>query len=338
MIVLNKRIDLISRPGKLGPSIDNFGLSEVKIGPLKVGEVLLKTLFLSLDPYMRARMYVGENYAHSADLNEPMLGGTISEVIETKNPDYLVGDVVESWHGWQTHHICTPENISRITKTTAPVSASLGVLGMPGLTGYGAMITHGRPVAGETVVVSAASGAVGSVAAQVAKIKGARVIGIAGGAEKCKILIDEFGLAGAVDHKSPNLAANLEALCPDGVDVYFDNVGGEIFASILPLMNKKGRVLVCGTISVNRDQDDPIGKDRMQWVLSNVLIKQLSITGFLFDDFVPLADQFQREASDWITSGSLQYREHIVSGIENAPEAFLSLFDGRNVGKLLVRP
>jgi NADPH-dependent curcumin reductase len=338
MPIINQQVHLISRPGSDGPSMENFSIVEHEIGNLNPSEILLKTLFFSLDPYMRARMYEGKNYAQSAALGKPMIGATVSKVIESRDPSFAVGDIVESWHGWQSHHVCTGASLKRVPFGPAPISTALGVLGMPGLTGYGAMLTHGRPVKGETVVVSAATGPVGSVAGQVAKAKGARVIGIAGGPQKCRILVEEFGLAGAVDHRAPTFAADLQGQCPDGIDIYYDNVGGEIFAHALPLMNKKGRILVCGTISVDRDRDDPVGKDRMQWVLSNILIKQLTVTGFLFDDFTPLADQFHREVSDWIAKGQFHYRENVVAGIENAPDAFLGLFRGENIGKLMIQP
>ncbi len=336
--VHNTQIHLVSRPGPQGPGLENFALVEAPLRPLAEGEVLLKTQFLSLDPYMRARMYEGVNYAQSAQLNTPMKGSTVAVVEDSRHADFQPGDFVESWHGWQSHHISDGEGLRVIDVSLAPVSTALGVLGMPGHTGYGGMLRHGQPKAGETVVVSAASGTVGGVAAQIARIKDARVVGIAGGPQKCSFLTEELGLHAAVDHRAPDFATRLAKACPDGVDVYFDNVGGEIFASVLSLMNAEGRIAVCGTIAVNRDGGPEIGEDRMNWVLSRTLVRQLTISGFIYPQFFDLTEAFHTDMSRWIASGDMIYREDIIDGLENAPEAFLGLFEGRNFGKLLVRP
>jgi NADPH-dependent curcumin reductase CurA len=337
-MVQNTQIQLVSRPDANGPRPDNFGLVQMPLRALAEGDVLLKTEYLSLDPYMRARMYEGINYAENAKLGAPMVGSTVARVLESRNSDFREGDYVESWHGWQSHHISTGQGLRKIDPSIAPVSTALGVLGMPGHTGYGGILRHGRPQPGETVVVSAASGTVGGVAAQIARIKGARVVGIAGGPEKCDFLTGTLRLDAAVDHRAPDFATQLAAACPDGVDVYFDNVGGEVFAAVLSLMNAGGRIPVCGTISVNRDGDPQIGEDRMNWILSRVLVRQLTISGFIYPQFFDLTAAFHADVSAWIASGELAYREDIVEGLENAPEAFLGLFEGRNFGKLLVRP
>lgn len=334
----NTQIHLVSRPGPEGPGLENFGLVRDPLRPIKAGELLLGTEYLSLDPYMRARMYEGVNYAENAQLGAPMVGGTVARVLESRRADFREGDFVESWHGWQSHHISTGDGLRKIDPSIAPVSTALGVLGMPGHTGYGGMLRHGRPQPGETVLVSAASGTVGGVAAQIARIKGARVVGIAGGPEKCDFLTGVLGLDAAVDHRAPGFAERLAAACPDGVDVYFDNVGGEVFAAALPLMRAGGRIPVCGTIAVNRDGAPQIGEDRMNWVLSRVLVRQLTISGFIYPQFFDMTEAFHADMSAWITSGELAYREDIVDGLENAPQAFLGLFEGRNFGKLLVRP
>lgn len=334
----NTQIHLVSRPGPDGPGLENFDLVQVPLRALTEGDVLLKTEYLSLDPYMRARMYEGVNYAQSAQLGEPMTGSTVAVVLASKNPGFVEGEFVESWHGWQSHHISNGEGLQKIDAALAPVSTAVGVLGMPGHTGYGGMLRHGKPQAGETVLVSAASGTVGSVAAQVARIKGARVVGIAGGAQKCTFLTDTLRLDAAVDHRAPDFAKRLALACPDGIDVYFDNVGGEVFAAALPLMNAGGRIAVCGTIAVNRDGTPPIGEDRMNWVLSRVLVRQLVISGFIYPQFLDMTEAFRADVSGWIADGKLAYREDIVDGLENAPQAFLGLFEGRNFGKLLVRP
>lgn len=336
--MMNRQIHLVSRPDDTGISLDNFALVETDLTEPTAGQVVLKTLYFSLDPYMRARMYDGPNYAKSAALNQPMAGGTVAEVIDTRHPDYNVGDIVESDHGWQQYFICDPRGLRKIDPSSAPVSTALGVLGMPGQTGYGGMLRHGRPQPGETVVVSAASGAVGTVATQVARLNGCRVVGIAGGPKKCRFLTDVLGLDAAVDHKADNLSEAIAAVCPNGVDVYFDSVGGEVFAAVLPHLNTGARVPVCGTISVDRDQPPKQGSDRMQALLSTILIKQLTLRGFIFTELLDMSEAFQRDVSGWIRSDDLKYREDIVEGIENAPEAFLGLFKGANFGKLLVRP
>lgn len=335
--MMNTQIQLVSRPGNAGPSIENFKLVKTPIENVEGQQVLLKTLFLSLDPYMRARMYQGSNYAANASLNAPMIGGTVSEVIESSHPDFEVGDIVTSAHGWQSYFVGNGKDLQKIDPAIGPVQCALGVLGLPGHTGYGGLLRFGRPKAGETVLVSAASGAVGSVVAQVAKIKECRVIGIAGGADKCNYLTQELGLDGAIDHKGTNIAGAIEKACPEGIDIYFDNVGGEIFAAVLPNLNTAARIVVCGTISVDRDQKPEIGVDRMQWLLSTVLVKQLCIQGFIYPQLLDMSEEFKRDVSNWIRSGQLKYREHIVDGLENAPEAFLGLFKGANFGKLLVR-
>lgn len=334
--MITRRIVLASRPGSEGPTEDNFALTEAPLPELADGEVLLETQYLSLDPYMRARMYEGANYAAATALGEVMPGGTVSRVVRSRSARLPEGRIVTSRNGWQTHHVCPAEGLETVDPALGPVSTALGVLGLPGHTGYGGMIRYGRPQPGETVLVSAASGAVGSVAGQVARIRGARVVGIAGGAEKCRYLTEELGFAAAVDHKVPDLPGALRAACPDGIDVYFDNVGGEIFAAVIPLLNARARVAVCGTIAVDRNQPAKPGIDRLQELHSAILIKQLTLQGFLFDMLGDMQTEFRRDVSAWIRSGELKYREHMVEGIEAAPRAFLGLFRGENFGKLIV--
>jgi NADPH-dependent curcumin reductase len=335
--VKSMQIQLLDRPGKNGPSTANFRKIEIEIGEPGDDEVLLETLCLSLDPYMRARMYEGANYANCVQLGDPMPGATISRILKSNSPGFPVGAMVESWHGWRSHHIAKIGSLKQIETGELPITTWLGALGLTGLTGYGGLLRYGRPRPAETVVVSAASGAVGSMAAQVARIKGARVVGIAGGERKCRYLTDELGLAAAVDYRASGYLQNLAAACSTGVDVYFDNVGGEIFASMIDLLNPKARVVVCGTISLDRNQPASVGPDRLQNLHTAVLVKQLSLNGFVFDGLADMTDDFRREVRNWIASGELRFREHIVEGLENAPDAFLGLFQGKNFGKLLVR-
>lgn len=335
--VKNRQIVLASRPGPAGPGVENFALVETELAAPTSGDVLLETLYLSLDPYMRARMYEGANYAASVPVGAPMPGATISRVISSTHKDWPEGMIVESWHGWQSHHISDGTGLRVIAPVAAPLTAHLGVLGMPGRTGYGGMLRFGQPRPGETVVVSAASGAVGSVAGQVARLKGARVVGIAGGAEKCRYLIQELGFAAAIDHRAPDWAAALASACPKGVDVYFDNVGGEIFAAIIPLLNKHARVPVCGTIAVDRNNPRIIsGPDPLGALHGAILVKQLTLRGFLYDELRDLTATFHRDVSAWIRDGKLSYREQLVHGLDAAPAAFLGLFSGQNFGKLIV--
>lgn len=339
MSIVNRQILLTSRPGPEGPQAANFTLHEAVMPQPGAGEVMLQTLWLSLDPYMRARMYDGGNYAQSSPLDAPMVGSTVARVIGSNHPAFAVGDVVESGHGWQEYAVSDGSDLRRIDPELAPLSTALGVLGMPGQTGYTALMRHGRPQPGETVVVSAASGAVGTVVGQTAKMTGARAVGIAGGPEKCRFLIEELGFDAAADHRAADFAGQLAQACPQGIDVYFDNVGGPVFETVLPLLNPKARIPVCGTVSVDRNRPGPTSGGSMQELLAATLVKQLRITGFIFndDDLMALVPEFRDRVGGWVREGKLRYREDIVEGLENAPEAFLGLFSGRNFGKLLVR-
>jgi len=337
----NRQIHLVSRPDPAtGPTIANFALREAPVPQPGAGQVLLQTLYLSLDPYMRARMYEGANYAANAALNAPMVGATVSRVVASNTPDFAVGTIVESGHGWQEYALSDGTGLRRIDPDLAPISTALGVLGMPGQTGYTALMRHGRPGPGQTVVVSAASGPVGTVVGQTARLMGARVVGIAGGPDKGAYLTGELGFDAAVDHRAPDFAARLAAACPGGVDIYYDNVGGPVFAAVLPLLNPEARVLVCGTVSVDRDRPGTgpaLGS--MQDLLSAALVKRLTIKGFIYSDpdLMALEPEFRATVGGWVRAGKLRYREDIVEGIEAAPQAFLGLFTGANFGKLLVR-
>lgn len=332
----NKQIHLVSRPtGE--PEAANFALIETPVPSPGAGQVLLKTLYLSLDPYMRARMYEGANYAANTPLNAPMVGDTVSEVMESHHPDFTAGDIVVSRHGWQSHALSDGADLKRVDPSLAPISTALSVLGMPAHTGYGGLLRFGKPEAGETLLVSAATGAVGSVVAQIGRIKGLRTVGIAGGTDKCRYLVDTLGLDGAIDRRAGDFAGQLKATCPNGVDIYYDNVAGDIAAEVLPVFNTGGRYLVCGTIAINRDLGYPEGADNLQKMLATVLVKKLTVQGFIFPDFLDMTEAFLSDMSGWIKSGDVKYQEHVVEGIENAPQAFLGLFKGENFGKLLVK-
>lgn len=333
---LNRRIVLASRP--IGePKASDFRLESVPIPAIKEGEVLLKTKFFSLDPYMRGRMNSGKSYASPQEIGEVMGGGSVSEVVATACADYNVGDVVQTHGGWQEYTVVKGSGLTRVDPAAAPISTSLGILGMPGMTAYTGLLTIGAPKEGETLVVAAASGAVGAAVGQIGKIKGCRVVGIAGGAAKCKYLIEELGFDAAVDHYDADMDAKLAAACPSGIDVYFENVGGKVWQAVLPLLNPFSRVPVCGLIAHYNDVEVPPGPDGTPALFRAILTKRLTLRGFIVSDFADQAPAFHRDMSAWIASGQVKYKEDVTIGIENAPEAFIGLLKGKNFGKLVVK-
>jgi len=332
----NQRILLASRPdGK--PAPEHFKLDAVPVAEPADGQVLLKVLFLSLDPYMRGRMNAGKSYAKPVEVGDVMEGGTVARVVRSRHPDFAEGDVVLSYSGWQSYAVADGATLRKIDPSAAQVSTALGVLGMPGFTAYAGLLTIGQPKPGETVVVAAASGAVGSAVGQIAKIKGARAVGIAGGADKCAFLRDELGFDAVVDHRAPDFAAQLEAACPQGIDVYLENVGGHVWDAVFPLLNDFARVPVCGLIAQYNDTAPRPGPDRLPGVMREILSRSLLIRGFIQREFVDQRPAFEREMAAWIASGQVRYREDIVDGLEAAPQAFIGLLEGRNFGKLVVR-
>jgi NADPH-dependent curcumin reductase CurA len=328
---VNRQILLKSRP-EGAPSLDNFGLAEAPIPEPGEGEVLMRILYLSLDPYMRGRMSAARSYAAPAALGRPMVGGTVGEIVQSRHSQYAVGDVVLGYGGWQQYALSNGAGLRKLDPKAAPVSTALGVLGMPGMTAYVGLLEIGRPKPGETVVVAAASGAVGSVVGQIARIKGCRAVGIAGGAEKCRFVADELGFDACIDHRAPDFANRLEAACPKGIDVYFENVGGRVQQTVWPLLNDFARVPVCGLIAQYNATTATPGPD-----LVSVLRKRLLLRGFIVSDFAAKQADFLRDAGEWVRTGRLKYREDIVDGLEQAPAAFLGLLQGRNFGKMLVR-
>ena len=267
-----------------------------------------------------------------------LVGGTVCVVEESRHPDYAEGDYVLSYSGWQSHAVSDGSGLRKLDPSVVPVSTALGVLGMPGFTAYAGLLEIGRPKEGETVVVAAASGPVGSAVGQIAKIKGARAVGIAGGPDKCRALIDEFGFDVAVDHRSPTFAEDLKAAVPDGIDVYFENVGGHVAAEVFKRMNLYGRVPVCGLVAGYNATSVPEGPDRLPGFMGLVLRQSLTVRGFIQGEFTRSHGRdFVRDMSGWVADGSVRYREDVVDGLENAPEAFRGLLQGRNFGKLLVK-
>jgi len=331
-----QRIVLASRPtGE--PKPENFRLEQVEVPKPGEGQLLLRTIWLSLDPYMRGRMSDAASYAAPVQIDQVMEGGTVSEVMASSNPDFKVGDVVLGRAGWQTHFVSDGKGLRKIDPKAAPTSTALGVLGMPGMTAYTGLLDIGKPQQGETVVVAAASGAVGSAVGQIAKIKGARAIGIAGGAEKCKYVREVLGFDDCIDHRDPEMAAKLKAVCPKGIDVYFENVGGKVFEAVLPLLNPFARIPVCGLIAQYNAFEEEKGGKAMSFLMRNVLTKRLTIRGFIVSDFASRYPDFIADMTKWFAEGKLKHRETVDEGLANAPRAFMGLLRGENFGKQLVR-
>ena len=333
----NLKILLHSRPTG-APTADNFRLES---GPVPVpgpGQLLLRTLFLSLDPYMRGRMSDAPSYAAPVAVGAVMAGGTIARVETSLHPGFAAGDLVLAYGGWQSYALSDGAGLTRLDPALDPPSLALGVLGMPGFTAYMGLLEIGQPRAGESVVVAAASGAVGSVVGQIAKLKGCRAVGIAGGPRKCAYVVEELGFDTCVDHRGADLPQALARACPDGIDVYFENVGGAVFDAVLPLLNPRARVPVCGLIAQYNDTDPAPGTNLLGLLPRTILTKRIRMQGFIiFDDFGPRFGEFQQAMGDWVRAGRIKYREDVVEGLENAPAAFIGLLQGENFGKLIVR-
>jgi NADPH-dependent curcumin reductase CurA len=333
---MGKRILLASRPvGE--PKDSDLRIEDMPVPAPGPGEMLLRTLWLSLDPYMRGRMSDAPSYATPVAIGQVMECRTVSEVVASNLEGYARGDMVLSPSGWQTHALSRGRLTRKIDPSIAPVSTALGVLGMPGMTAYTGLLDIGQPKAGETVVVSAASGAVGSVVGQIAKIKGARAVGIAGGPAKCRYVVDELRFDACIDHRAPDMAEQLKAACPNGIDVYFENVGGAVFEAVFPLFNNFARVPVCGQIATYNANEMPAGALRTSQVTRAILTKRLTLRGFIVTDFAARQPDFLRDVSGWLREGRIKYREDVVDGLEQAPRALIGLLRGENFGKMLVR-
>jgi NADPH-dependent curcumin reductase len=332
----NKRILLARRPEGM-PKPADFGSDEAPVPTPKDGEVLLRILYLSLDPYLRGRMSAAKSYAQSVEIGHVMEGGTVAEVMESRHKDFAKGDIVLSYSGWQTHAISDGKDLRKLDPVAAPVTTALGILGMPGFTAYAGLLTIGKPKAGETVVVAAASGPVGSGVGQIAKIKGARAVGIAGGPAKCDFVTKELGFDACLDHHAPDLAERLKAACPKGIDVYFENVGGHVWDSVFPLLNEFARIPVCGLIAQYNATPPYPGPDRLPIVMREVLSRSLNIRGFIQREFADQRPAFYKEMGQWIREGRVKYREDVIEGLERAPEGLIGLLQGKNFGKLIVK-
>lgn len=334
---MNTRVLLAARP-EGEPTPDHFDVVTEPVPEPGDGQVLLRTVYLSLDPYMRGRMSAAKSYAEPVEVGDVMVGGTVSEVVSSAADGLATGDVVLSYSGWQTHDVTSARAVRKLDPAAAPISTAVGVLGMPGFTAYAGLRQIGRPQPGETVVVAAATGPVGSAVGQIAKVMGCRAVGVAGGADKCALLRDEFGFDAAVDHRAPDFAGRLRDAVPDGVDVYFENVGGHVAEAVFPLLNEFARIPVCGLVAHYNDAEPPAGPDRLPSFYRGVLTKSLTVRGFIQREFVREhhAD-FLEDMSAWVRDGRVRYREDVVDGLEAAPEAFVAMLRGANLGKTLVR-
>ena len=332
----NRQIRLAAHP-RGAPTLDCFEVVESEPPALRPGHMLCRTIYLSLDPYMRGRMSPAPSYARGVAVGEVMVGRTVAQVLASELDGFAPGDIVLCSNGWQEYGLSDGAGARKLDPREAPVSTALGVLGMPGLTAYVGLRDIGQARAGETVVVSAAAGAVGAVVGQIARLTGCRVVGIAGAPEKCAYVTRELGFDACVSHLSANLGEELAETCPRGIDVYFDNVGGRVFEAVLPLLNDFARVPICGRISTANDTELPSGPNQVPRLLGLALVRRLTLRGFLVFDHADREEAFLREVGAWVRDGSIEYREDIVDGLEAAPSAFLGLFRGANFGKLLVR-
>jgi NADPH-dependent curcumin reductase len=328
---MNRQIRLKSRPAGM-PTTDNFDAADAPMPSVRDSDVLRRTLYLSLDPYMRGRMSDAPSYAAPVNVGDVMCGHTVSEVVESRHPAFAPGDVVAGYDGWQQYAAGPAKDLRKLAADGLPPSTAIGVLGMPGFTAYVGLYDIGQPQPGETVVVSAASGAVGSIVGQLAKIRGCRAVGIAGSREKCAYVVDTLGLDACVNYKTDDLVPALKQACPSGVDVYFENVGGAVFAAMLKVINRGARIPLCGLIAEYNATENPGGPN-----LRPLLVNRAMIKGFIVSDHYDRFPAFLAEVGPLVRDGRIKFREDIVDGLDAAPAALIGLFEGRNFGKMLVR-
>ncbi len=327
----NKRITFARSPQGL-PTLEDFGADEVAVPKPADGQFLSRSIYLSLDPYYRNVMKNSQIYQDRLAAGDVMVGETVAQIVESKHPDYKAGEYVAVRNGWQQYAVSKGDGVRRIDPAVAPISTALGVLGMPGLTGFAGTISLGEPKPGDTFVVSAATGPVGSTAGQTARLMGARVVGIAGGKEKCDYAVRELGYAACVNYKEGDLAANLKTACPNGIDVYFDNVAGDTLVAVIKNLALGARIILCGMIEAYSMDKPPAGP----W-LGPIVGARAIMKGLVVYDHVAMQPRLQRTVGGWIQSGQFKYREDIAEGIEKAPQAFCDLMRGKNFGKSLVR-
>jgi len=334
---VNRRIVLAQRPSG-APATPDFRLENAAVPEPAAGQVLLRTLILSLDPYMRGRMNDSASYAPSLALGATMLGATVSRVVASRHAGFQQGDLVLAHGGWQDYALSDGSDLSKLPADMAHPSYALGVLGMPGFTAYVGLLDLGEPQPGNTLVVAAATGAVGSVVGQLGKIKGCRVVGVAGGSDKCRYAVEELGFDACVDHYAEDFEQQLQAACPQGIDIYFENVGGRVLEAVLPLLNVGARIPLCGLIAYSNATSLPAGPDRSPVLLRSLLVKRVKLQGFIiFDHYARRHAAFLSEMGAWLAQGRVKAKEDVVEGLQHAPGALMGLLRGDNFGKLLVK-
>ncbi|NOH35161.1 NADP-dependent oxidoreductase [Vibrio chagasii] len=333
----NRRIVLASRPVG-APTKDNFRLETVAPPAIDDGEMLLRSVYLSLDPYMRGRMNDAKSYADPVAIDEVMVGATVCQVEASNNSDYEVGEWVLAYTGWQDYGVSNGEGLIKLGKEPTHPSYALGIMGMPGFTAYMGLLDIGQPKEGDTLVVAAATGPVGATVGQIGKLKGCRVVGVAGGQEKCQYAKEVLGFDECIDHKADDFAEQLAKACDNGIDVYFENVGGKVFDAVMPLLNTGARIPVCGLISQYNATSLPEGPDRMSSLMGTLLVKRIKMQGFIiFDDYAHRYNEFATQMTEWLSQGKMHYREHLIEGLDEAPQAFMGLLEGQNFGKLVIK-
>jgi NADPH-dependent curcumin reductase CurA len=332
----NRRIVLAARP-QGAPKVSDFSMISEPVPDLGEGEIFCRTIYFSLDPYMRGRMNEGKSYAAPVEIGETMGGGTVSQVLKSNNPAFSRDDYILTYDGWQEYAVSDGKGARKLDPTRAPISTAVGVLGMPGMTAYMGLLEIGQPQSGETVVVAAATGAVGSNVGQIARLKGCRVVGIAGSTEKCEFAINELGFDACINYKDAGFRDSLKTACPEGIDVYFESVGGMVFEAIIPLLNFQSRIPVCGLIAHYNDTELPSGPNVLPKLMRVVLTQRITIRGFIVSDFSNKEGAFLGDMSKWIADGKIKYKEDIVEGLDNAVGAFQGLLEGKNFGKLLIQ-
>jgi len=333
----NRQWVLASRPHG-APTVENFRLEKTSVPQHEEGQLLLRTVYLSLDPYMRGRMSDAPSYSPPVEIGAVMVGGTVSRVEQSQHPDYPVGEWVLSYSGWQDYALSDGTGLVKLGSNPQHPSWALGILGMPGFTAYMGLLDIGQPKSGETLVVAAATGPVGATVGQIGKIKGCHVVGIAGGAEKCRHAVEVLGFDRCIDHHADDFAQQLKQACPEGIDIYYENVGGKVFDAVLPLLNTSARVPVCGLVSGYNATDLPPGPDRLGLLMGTILKKRIRMQGFIIaQDYGDRIDEFQQEMGRWVNEGKIHYREQVTDDLENAPQAFIGLLEGKNFGKVVIR-
>lgn len=333
----NRRFVLAERP-RGEPNEQTLRLETGEVPTPVDGQMLLRTVFLSLDPYMRGRMSDAPSYAAPVEIGQTMVGGTVSRVVSSKLDGFAEGDWVVGFSGWQDYALSDGKGVTRLGANPTHPSWALGVTGMPGLTAWAGLTQIGQPKAGETLVVGGATGPVGATVGQIGKILGLRVVGIAGGREKCSHAVEVLGFDACVDYKSEGFVGQLELATPDGIDIYFENVGGAVFDAVAPRLNTRARIPLCGLISQYNATSLPDGPDRMGWLMGMFLKKRITLRGFIvFDDFGHLYPEFAREMGGWVEAGKIKYREEMIDGLEEAPRAFIGLLRGEAFGKRVIR-